>query len=171
MGVNLKGYEIRESIFYKFNISSFLLSLGFLVTTIFVTRDDIQASYIFDKVNRTEDEYGIPILRYVNVFDVVFRSFNSPLKLYGDNNDLKLDDVQFSVYSKIYIFFCNRKQFLNHKILFLFLPYVYFVIHLVNNKFGMNNEKFFSDKKDLVEFLIYYKFYLFVIFLKKKKKF
>ena len=92
--VNLKGYEIRESIFYKFNISSFLLSLGFLVTTIFVTRDDIQASYIFDKVNRTEDEYGIPILRYVNVFDVVFRSFNSPLKLYG-----------IILYDKFFIFF------------------------------------------------------------------
>jgi NADH:ubiquinone oxidoreductase subunit 6 (subunit J) len=27
--VNLKGYEIRESIFYKFNVSSFLLSLFF----------------------------------------------------------------------------------------------------------------------------------------------
>ena len=134
-----------------------------------------------------------------------FHGINNDLKLDDDSNDLKLDDVQFSVYSKIYIFFCNRKQFLNHKILsfffhiiflsvkdfeffdfkvlkgskfistykviFLFLKFVYFVIHLVNNKFGMNNEKFFSDKKDLVEFLIYYKFYLFVIFLKKKKKF
>jgi NADH:ubiquinone oxidoreductase subunit 6 (subunit J) len=79
--VNLKGFEIRQSIFYKFNISSFILSLFFLVTTIFVTRDDIQASYIFDKVHHTEDEYGIPIVRYINVFDVVFRSFNSPLKL------------------------------------------------------------------------------------------
>jgi NADH-quinone oxidoreductase subunit J len=81
--VNLKGYEIRESIFYKFNVSSFLMSLLFLVITIFMTRDDIQASYILDKVNHTEDEYGIPIVRYINVFDVIYRSFNSPLKLYG----------------------------------------------------------------------------------------
>merc|ERR1712193_593272 len=36
--VNLKGYEIRESIFYKFNVSSFLLSLLFLVSTTYVTR-------------------------------------------------------------------------------------------------------------------------------------
>merc|ERR1711881_369104 len=79
--VNLKGYEIRESIFYKFNISSFLLSLLFLVSTIYLTRDDIQAYYILDKVNTTEDEYGIPIVRYINVFDVIYRSFNSPLKL------------------------------------------------------------------------------------------
>merc|ERR1711975_102748 len=60
--VNLKGYEIRESVFYKFNISSFLLSLLFLIVTIYLTRDDIQASYILDKVNHTEDEYGIPIV-------------------------------------------------------------------------------------------------------------
>merc|ERR1712187_1083694 len=66
--VNLKGYEIRESIFYKFNISSFGISLLFLVFTVYVTRDDIQASYILDKVNHTEDEYGIPVVRYINVF-------------------------------------------------------------------------------------------------------
>ena len=35
--VNLKGYEVRDSIFYKFNISSFLLSLLFIVFTIFMT--------------------------------------------------------------------------------------------------------------------------------------
>ena len=92
--VNLKGYEIRESIFYKFNISTFLLSLIFLVTTIFLTRDDVQCSYLFDQVYRTEDEYGIPIARYINVFDIVFRSFNSPLKLYG-----------IILYDKFFIFF------------------------------------------------------------------
>jgi NADH-quinone oxidoreductase subunit J len=93
--VNLKGYEIRESIFYKFNVSSFLMSLLFLVITIFMTRDDIQASYILDKVNHTEDEYGIPIVRYINVFDVIYRSFNSPLKLYGI----------IILYDKFFIFF------------------------------------------------------------------
>merc|ERR1712100_453271 len=92
--VNLKGYEIRESIFYKFNISSFGISLLFLVSTIFLTRDDVQCSYLFDQVYRTEDEYGIPIARYINVFDIVFRSFNSPLKLYG-----------IILYDKFFIFF------------------------------------------------------------------
>merc|ERR1712087_834132 len=92
--VNLKGYEIRESIFYKFNISSFGISLLFLVFTIYLTRHDIQASYILDKVNHTEDEYGIPIVRYINVFDVIYRSFNSPLKLYG-----------IILYDKFFIFF------------------------------------------------------------------
>jgi len=92
--VNLKGYEIRSSIFYKFNISSFLLSLFFIVVTIFLTREDIQASYLLDQVNRTEDEYGIPIVRYVNVFDVVYRAFNSPLKLYG-----------IILYDKFFVFF------------------------------------------------------------------
>ena len=56
-----------------------------------------------------------------------FHGINNDLKLDDDSNDLKLDDVQFSVYSKIYIFFCNRKQFLNHKILFFFFSY-YFLI-------------------------------------------
>lgn len=92
--VNLKGYEIRESIFYKFNISSFLLSLLFLVSTIYLTRDDIQAHYLVDQVYTTEDEYGIPIARYINVFDVIYRSFNSPLKLYG-----------IILYDKFFIFF------------------------------------------------------------------
>merc|ERR1712084_76662 len=92
--VNLKGYEVRESIFYKFNISSFLLSLLFLVSTIYLTRDDIQAHYILDQVNHPEDEYGIPIVRYINVFDVVYRAFNSPLKLYG-----------IILYDKFFIFF------------------------------------------------------------------
>merc|ERR1711981_993915 len=93
---------IRESIFYKFNISSFGISLLFLVVTIYLTRDDIQASYILDKVNHTEDEYGIPIVRYINVFDVVYRAFNSPLKLYG-----------IILYDKFYIFYFNRCSFIS----------------------------------------------------------
>merc|ERR1712190_102932 len=34
----------------------------------------------------------------------------------------------------------------------------------------MNNEKFFPEKKFLTEFLIYYKFFLFLLFLDKKNK-
>ena len=71
-----------------------MLSLLFLVSTIYITRDDIQAHHILDKVYTTEDEYGIPIAHYVNVFDVIYRSFNSPLKLYG-----------IILYDKFFIFF------------------------------------------------------------------
>ena len=71
-----------------------MLSLLFLVSTIYVTRDDIQAHHLLDQVYTTEDEYGIPIARYVNVFDVIYRSFNSPLKLYG-----------IILYDKFFIFF------------------------------------------------------------------
>merc|ERR1712100_877684 len=46
--VNLKGYEIRESIFYKFNISTFVLSAFFLVSTIHLTREDIEMNHITD---------------------------------------------------------------------------------------------------------------------------
>jgi hypothetical protein len=35
----------------------------------------------------------------------------------------------------------------------------------------MNSEKFFSNQKDLIEYLIYYKFFLYMVFLNKKNKF
>jgi hypothetical protein len=35
----------------------------------------------------------------------------------------------------------------------------------------MNSDKFFSNKRDLVEYLIYYKFFLYMIFLNKKNQF
>merc|ERR1739848_790545 len=139
--VNLKGYEIRESIFYKFNISSFLLSLLFLMVTIYLTRDDIQASYILDKVNHTEDEYGIPIVRYINVFDVVYRAFNSPLKLYG----IILYDkfYKFLYLTKVYTYFCNHKYFLNIKI----ISFLFHIIYLVSRDSEFKNFKFFERFK------------------------
>ena len=59
----------------------------------------------------------------------------------------------------------------NYKILFIFLKFVRFIIDFINNSFKMNSQKFFSGKKNLIEFLIYYKFFLFMIFLNKKNKY
>lgn len=59
----------------------------------------------------------------------------------------------------------------NYKTLFIFLKFVRFIINFTNNSFRMNSQKFFSEKKKLIEFLIYYKFFLFMIFLNKKNKY
>lgn len=66
--------------------------------------------------------------------------------------------------------FIKLKFITNYKILFIFLQFIHFVINFVNNLYRMNSEKFF-EKKNLIEFLIYYKFFLFMLFLNKKNKF
>merc|ERR1711904_222175 len=101
-------------------------------------------------------------------------------------------DQKFTAIDTIYIYFCNHKLFLNiffhiiylsikdfkflnfkllkkpkfisnYKVLFIFLKFIHFIINFVNNLFRMNSEKFFR-KKNLIEFLIYYKFFLFMLF-------
>jgi hypothetical protein len=57
-----------------------------------------------------------------------------------------------------------------YKTLFIYLQFNYFIIEFINNYFWLNSEKFFSSKKELVEFLMYYKFFLFSLFLNKKNK-
>ena len=59
----------------------------------------------------------------------------------------------------------------SYKILFTFLKFVRFILYFTNNSFKMNSQKFFSEKKKIIEFLIYYKFFLFMIFLNKKNKY
>ena len=122
-----------------------------------------------------------------------------------DNKYIEESFKKFSITTKLYIFFCNRKRFLNkkiiyfffniiylsinnfefsrlnslkgskffinYKILFLFLKFTHFVIEFLNDHFRMNSDKFFSEKKYLTEFLIYYKFFLFILFLDKKNQF
>lgn len=61
--------------------------------------------------------------------------------------------------------------FFIYKILFLFLKFTYFILEFINNNFRMNSDKFFANKRDLVEYLIYYKFFLYMIFLNKKNQF
>merc|ERR1711981_1212759 len=63
--------------------------------------------------------------------------------------------------SEFYNFkFIERFKFIgNYKILFIFVKFVRFIIEFINNSFRMNSQKFFSEKKKLIEFLIYYKFF------------
>jgi len=79
---------------------------------------------------------------------------------------LSIKDFEFSNFK----FFKKSKFTSNYKILFIFLQFGYFITNSVNNLFGMNSEKFF-EKKKLTEFLIYYKFLLFMLFLNKNNKF
>merc|ERR1712054_344132 len=58
-----------------------------------------------------------------------------------------------------------------YQILFVYLQFCYFIVEFINNYFWLNSEKFFSGKKELVEFIMYYKFFLFSLFLNKKNKF
>ena len=58
-----------------------------------------------------------------------------------------------------------------YKILFIFLQFCYFIVEFINNYFWINSEKFFGSKKELVEFLMYYKFFLFSLFLNRKNKY
>lgn len=68
-------------------------------------------------------------------------------------------------------FFEKFKFIGNYKILFIFIKFVRFIVEFTNNSFRMNSQKFFSEKKKLIEFLMYYKFFLFMIFLNKKNKY
>ena len=58
-----------------------------------------------------------------------------------------------------------------YKILFIYLQFCHFIVEFINNYFWLNSEKFFPSKKELVEFLMYYKFFLFSLFLNKKNKY
>jgi len=132
------------------------------------------------------------------------KSTNQLAKKIIDNEYIEESFKNFSLKTKLYIFFCNRKQFLNkkiiyfffnilylsinnfefsrlnsvkgsqfltnYKVLFLFLNFTHFVIQFLNNHFRMDSEKFFSEKKYITEFLIFYKFFLFILFLDKENK-
>jgi len=58
-----------------------------------------------------------------------------------------------------------------YKILFIFLQFCYFILNSINKHYRMDSENFFSEKRELVKFLIYYKFFLFSLFLNSKNKF
>merc|ERR1711981_818682 len=75
--VNLKGLRLRDSIFYNFNISSFLLSLLFLVIILFLSQGYIDAIYIADSVSNNIDDYGFIDYEYINCFEVALSYFNS----------------------------------------------------------------------------------------------
>lgn len=70
-----------------------------------------------------------------------------------------------------YQFLKKSKFIANYKVLLVFLKFVHFVINFTNNSFKMNSEKFFSEKKILIQFLIYYKFFFATIFLNENYKY
>jgi len=59
----------------------------------------------------------------------------------------------------------DSKFYTSYKILFIFLKFNYLFIEFINNNFKMNSEKFFSNTKDVSEYLIFYKSFLYSIFL------
>jgi len=81
--VNLKGVRLRESMFYNFNISSFLLSLVSLVTVLYLSRVYIDATYIIETFRASMSSKTLVYYEYINCLDVALSSFNTPLKLYG----------------------------------------------------------------------------------------
>jgi len=82
-------------------------------------------------------------------------------------NYMSIQNFEFGKFKS----FKNLKFIYIYKILFIFLKFVYFIINLINTNFKINTRKFFSNKINLVQFLIYFRFILFNIFLNKKNKF
>lgn len=58
-----------------------------------------------------------------------------------------------------------------YKILFFFLKSVSNILQLLNLEFKKDGKYFFPEKKYLLEFLLFYKFYLYNIFFNKNNKF
>ena len=81
--VNLKGYEVEESVFYKFNLSTFGLFIIFLMITLVITHNDIENAHLLTKDARVNDEFGFPNDGYCNVYDILHKLSSTPLKLYG----------------------------------------------------------------------------------------
>merc|ERR1712179_893124 len=81
--VNLKGYEVQESVFYRFNICSSGLFIIFLMITLVTSYNDIEDAHCLIKNSRTTDEFGFPVQEYSNVYDNLYEVSSTPLKLYG----------------------------------------------------------------------------------------
>jgi len=64
---------------------------------------------------------------------------------------------------------CLKQFYSKYELFFIFAKFGYFVLNKTNNNFKMNSKKFFANSKSLSEFLIYYKYFLCIIFEKKKK--
>lgn len=80
--VNLKGSRMQESMFYKFNISSFLMGLSLLVGALFWKKDQIDAIYSTELfMNGASDQLIVPF--YVNALDMALEINDNTLKLYG----------------------------------------------------------------------------------------
>merc|ERR1712072_662688 len=76
--VNLKGARIQESMFYKFNICSFLLGMSLIITVLLLSRNSIDSIYLREGT----PEFGV-LYHYRNVYEIADADLSSPLKLYG----------------------------------------------------------------------------------------
>merc|ERR1712157_498197 len=65
--VNLKGYEVEESVFYKFNISTFGLGIIFMMVTLNISYNDIEDCHLLTKSSQVNDQFGFPVEKYSNV--------------------------------------------------------------------------------------------------------
>jgi len=92
--VNLKNLKIDKSIFYKFNISTFMLCLFFLVVTIWMTRWDIELCHFLYELEHPLDEYGFKKIKWEDLFVLLYSMLHPPLKLYG-----------IILYDKFFLFF------------------------------------------------------------------
>jgi len=81
--VNLKGYEVEESVFYKFNLSTFGLFIIFLMITLVMAYPDIENAHLLTQYAQVNDEFGFPIQKYSNSYDTLYSVSSTPLKLYG----------------------------------------------------------------------------------------
>lgn len=81
--VNLKGYELEESVFYKFNINAVGLFIIFLMVTLTISYNDIENAHRLSLFSdpHTRDEFVFQ--GHVNVYDYLYQGSSTPLKLYG----------------------------------------------------------------------------------------
>jgi NADH-quinone oxidoreductase subunit J len=94
--VNLKGSRMQESMYYKFNISCFLISLSFLSSILYIKKEEIDCIYFADVLSRFFEHNSNVLITpvYINVTDLALEVNNNLLKLYG-----------LIVYDKYFIFF------------------------------------------------------------------
>jgi len=90
--VNLKGSRIRDSFYYKFNISSFLLGISLIISVLFYERIRIELNFMIFH-NPLFDFVTLPYYR--NILDVALGVKNNSLKLYGI---LLYDENQYFIY-------------------------------------------------------------------------
>lgn len=64
----------------------------------------------------------------------------------------------------------EKKLLSSYKVSVFFFRFVYFVINFSNNIFKKNSEIFFPEKKNLTQFLIYYKSVYYTVFLNENYK-
>lgn len=83
--VNLKGSRMQESIYYKYNISCFLISLFFLSSVLYMKKDEIDMIYFSQLISKPSDYTFDALITpfYLNVIDLALEVNDNLLKMYG----------------------------------------------------------------------------------------